>query len=855
MKFRLIMCFVFAFASTRAFSSVYYVSTAGNDGNAGTEAQPWRTIAKANRTLAAGDVVYVKAGRYHEKIAPAQSGTSDAPIGYYRYANDQVIIDGTGGSLEVVGVGSSYVVLDGLQIENQAYLTILNQPDYWVRLSGNYITLRNCHIMAFGDTYSHVNDLHAYSRGVVVFGQHATIEHCYVRGQQMGVVLAGNAPRYATLRFDTLVAQEQSNIDITSPEDGGSQLQGNLIEYCVLDTSFEEDNVQFEPNYQDHTVPINRGTIIRHCRIGNAAENCLDFKGAANILIEGNLLYGASGDNDGPVDGADDSGGSGFELGAGDVTRYVIVRENVIWDNHTGAKAYDGYRYYNNVFLNNRKSYRGSNGNYAGNDFSGLCIWNIVANRRAVINNIIAGQPNAGVLSCRFDWGAKFLIDNNLYYQENGPAVFQHRMNGSVLITSSLASWQNILATAPDYAYLEGKDAHSVEADPGFLNGPSTPVGYETTWNFNLNAISPALQAGRCATEATNAGTLSTTLTVGDPYFFTNGYGATGGDTIRIGGGEPVSILAIDYSTGTITLDDPRTWRAGDGVHTWYEGSSPNIGLNNITATPQKMAPPKNLLTNPGFEDGTTGWTLGSSGEADFTVTGACTEGTHAAKVHVTQAGTSMQVYQAGLILQPHTQYRIRFAGKASKTAVVQISMFQTVSPYASYGLSGYAVGIDTGWNATAIDFVTKNISAVVSDARLRIGLPSGVEAGDDFSFDDVSLVKVVSLSETAVEPETPPPSFHLQQNYPNPFNPTTKIGYGVVNSPSTMVNQGAGAGWVRLTVYDLLGREVAVLVNEEKQPGFYEVTFDAGRLASGVYLYRLVAGTAVETHKMIVLK
>ena len=85
---------------------------------------------------------------------------------------------------------------------------------------------------------------------------------------------------------------------------------------------------------------------------------------------------------------------------------------------------------------------------------------------------------------------------------------------------------------------------------------------------------------------------------------------------------------------------------------------------------------------------------------------------------------------------------------------------------------------------------------------------------------------------------------FTLEQNYPNPFNPTTGVGY-----------QLAVASSVRLVVYDLLGREVAVLVNEPKAPGSYSVRFDATGLASGVYLYRLTTGRYVETRKMLLLR
>jgi hypothetical protein len=91
-----------------------------------------------------------------------------------------------------------------------------------------------------------------------------------------------------------------------------------------------------------------------------------------------------------------------------------------------------------------------------------------------------------------------------------------------------------------------------------------------------------------------------------------------------------------------------------------------------------------------------------------------------------------------------------------------------------------------------------------------------------------------------------------LQQNYPNPCNPNSDIRYQI-SAPRAAA--GSEFRNVRLAVYDLLGREVALLVNEMKPAGMYEVRFDASGLASGVYLYRLTAGAFVETRKMIVLR
>ncbi|MEO8232257.1 MAG: T9SS type A sorting domain-containing protein, partial [Ignavibacteriota bacterium] len=88
------------------------------------------------------------------------------------------------------------------------------------------------------------------------------------------------------------------------------------------------------------------------------------------------------------------------------------------------------------------------------------------------------------------------------------------------------------------------------------------------------------------------------------------------------------------------------------------------------------------------------------------------------------------------------------------------------------------------------------------------------------------------------------PVAYDLLQNYPNPFNPSTKISWqSPVGSHQT------------LKIYDVLGNEVATLLDEYTEAGRYEITFDASRLASGIYFYRLQAGQFIETRKMILLK
>ena len=113
---------------------------------------------------------------------------------------------------------------------------------------------------------------------------------------------------------------------------------------------------------------------------------------------------------------------------------------------------------------------------------------------------------------------------------------------------------------------------------------------------------------------------------------------------------------------------------------------------------------------------------------------------------------------------------------------------------------------------------------------------------GKTHCFDDVvlSLSSSVSSNENGI-----PDMFKLEQNYPNPFNPQTAIGFSLL-----------AVGNVSLKVFDILGREVATLINnEELHAGKHEIEFDASKLSSGIYFYQLRGGNFSETKKMLLLK
>jgi hypothetical protein len=98
------------------------------------------------------------------------------------------------------------------------------------------------------------------------------------------------------------------------------------------------------------------------------------------------------------------------------------------------------------------------------------------------------------------------------------------------------------------------------------------------------------------------------------------------------------------------------------------------------------------------------------------------------------------------------------------------------------------------------------------------------------------STIKTINLS--------PPQTFELRQNYPNPFNPTTIISYEL---PANDM--------VRLEIYDILGRKIETLLSERQNAGNHSVPFNASNLSSGVYFYRLSAGSFVQTKKLMLIK
>lgn len=182
------------------------------------------------------------------------------------------------------------------------------------------------------------------------------------------------------------------------------------------------------------------------------------------------------------------------------------------------------------------------------------------------------------------------------------------------------------------------------------------------------------------------------------------------------------------------------------------------------------------------------------------------------------------------------------------------------------FGLS-FAIEFRTnteGWSASGFKFLFTSdggrtwIEKQTPDSAVIFDL-TFADSSTGYAVGENGLILKYKQNTTKVEDNNNlPEKFVLYQNFPNPFNPSTKIIFTIPTSPlnpSPYRGEGKREWLITLIVYDILGNEVAVLLNEEKPAGNYEIDFNANGLTSGMYFYRLSADGFVQTKKMILLR
>ncbi|RPI19275.1 MAG: T9SS C-terminal target domain-containing protein [Ignavibacteriae bacterium] len=212
--------------------------------------------------------------------------------------------------------------------------------------------------------------------------------------------------------------------------------------------------------------------------------------------------------------------------------------------------------------------------------------------------------------------------------------------------------------------------------------------------------------------------------------------------------------------------------------------------------------------------------------------------------------GTNYDYFEALSLLENGNVYTVgSFSSTANFNGINLVSSGNTDIVFAGYESNGniaWAIrtgntGIDHG---NGISIASNNYIFFTGEFSGNTIFPPNIQLTSNGEEDSFlarldSLVVFVQNKQTRI-----PDNFSLSQNYPNPFNPKTKIQFSIPWTSN-----------VNLTVYDILGREISVLVNEELKAGNYNADFDAGDLSSGIYFYKIIAGDFNETKKMILVR
>jgi hypothetical protein len=236
-------------------------------------------------------------------------------------------------------------------------------------------------------------------------------------------------------------------------------------------------------------------------------------------------------------------------------------------------------------------------------------------------------------------------------------------------------------------------------------------------------------------------------------YGYGNGYGI---DTVNSGygydfgpvygygynfgqGGKNVSFTyLITLSTTNLAAGNYTTYaylNTGKSVKTSFASSSASFTIATASSG-------GGVIMNPGFESGTASWLFYTNGKGTFTATSPGYEGTKAARVALNSDGTNIQLYQAGISLEPDTRYRLSFSAYSTNGHDIIVNLIEHGSPYTKYGLE-YTANLGTSWQTFSTEFTTQGFTGTVNDGRLMFWLAPFAGAGDIYFIDDVKLEKV----------------------------------------------------------------------------------------------------------------
>jgi hypothetical protein len=482
----LAMCFLFCITTSLALpasGSTYYVSTSGNDNNAGTISAPWRTIQHAANTVKAGDTVYARAGVYNEIVSPPTSGSaSGGSITFSSYPGELATIDGTGLTIPnnqwglVTLENVSYIVVNGFEIRNYSTSTTKNVPiGIYIFGAGTNLQITNNHIHNIATT---AKGCAANAFGMTVYGTQApnSIDNLIISGNEINNTTTGCSE---TLSVDGNVENfiitnnlihDDNNIAIGAIGYEGVAPKGSV---CGTELCDRARNGEISQNTVYNITSNSNPAYGTGTNNKSFGADGIYIDGGTQITIERNLVHHTD------IGIEMSSENPGKDAPGAEKADYITTRNNVVYQSNSVAITIGGYakgkggtdhcNIVNNTLYDNDTAKTGEG------EFQ--IQW--YATNNIFENNILyAGAQGLSVYDYTASEASPAVLDYNLYFSAAGAAA-------------ATWTWQKKTYTGfSTYLAKTGLDSHS----PPFLNPEF--ISLAAPPNLDIASASPGANAG-----------------------------------------------------------------------------------------------------------------------------------------------------------------------------------------------------------------------------------------------------------------------------------------------------------------------------------------------------------------------
>ena len=792
------------------FANEYYVSPQGSDSNPGTQSEPWQTLQYAVTKTNPGDIVFVEDGVYRGTVIMARSGSPGAYI-------TLKAVNKWGAKIEVDGTGKA----DG------------------IKAAANYLTIDGFEIYDTTTTFGHEGN------GITVYNNH----HVNILNNKIH-------------------------------DFGGSGIQAAHFDHVLVENNVVYNNAKYNPN-QSSGISMFQARAVDNAPGYHVIVRNNRSYGNINLVLSGNPI-GTTDGNGILIDDFQNKNDNSY----GSFPHRTLVENNLSYDN--GGKGVQVYQsdfvdVFNNTAYHNNHDQQNT-GRWRA-ELSLIYSYNTVWR-----NNIGVANPGQGDI---LQWNRAILIaeSNNTVWENNitysgTPGDQSINLSNTPITEDDLAN--NQLGVNPLFTNASNLDFSLTQGSPAIDAGSDQIVSFidinyqsRSQGSVDIGAFEFASSPVPVLINAFNAAVLDSDIQLSwSTAYETDNAGFD--VEVQAPGGSFASVLFVNsqgdsesQQNYSATLEDyaPGTYSVRLKQSS-FDGSTSYSNTRTVTIDPVHV--PVEITAYDAVVSDTDiqlSWTTTSElNNTGFGIEVRTQETSYNQVLFVNSYGASDTPQQYATTLEDYTPgtYLIRLRqvdiyGLSSFSNVLEVTVEEDPNlPVELTYVDAVVLGTDitVSW-ATASELNNAGFAIelaleegafqqmVFVEGQGTTHAPQSYEATLSnvppglytLRLKQIDFDGTFAYSES-IQIKVSPEAFALAQSYPNPFNPQTRIEYSLPVGEQ-----------VRLEVFDLLGRSIQLLVDDQQPAGLHAVTFDGSHLPNGTYIYRLSAGPFSETKTMVLLK